>query len=251
MRHPSVIDRASLILGAFDDEVRLLGLSELARRAGLPKATVYRLALDLVACRLLERDGTGFCLGLRLFELGQRVPHQRSLRHAAAPYMADLREATRQTVNLGVLEGRDVVYVEILRQRNAAPALSLARTGGRLPAHCTALGKALLAFSSPGTLSAFFAEPLERMSARTIVDPQHLNEMFEAVRDTGVAYDLEESAPGLMCAASPVFGPDRRLIAALSVSGRSHEMILEHVSLAVRTSALSVSRALGALPVPG
>ncbi|NED58929.1 helix-turn-helix domain-containing protein, partial [Micromonospora aurantiaca] len=81
---------------------------------GLPKSTAHRIALDLAEAGLLERDGARVRLGLRLFEIGQRVPRQRVLRDAAVPYMSDLREATRQTVHLAVLEGTEVVYVEIL-----------------------------------------------------------------------------------------------------------------------------------------
>lgn len=247
----SVVHRACAILDAFEGDVRSLGLSELARRAGLPKATVHRLALDLVACRLLDRDGTSFRLGVHLFELGQRVAPHRTLRETAVPYMADLREATHQTVNLGVLEGGYVVYIESLKVLDAPAILNLARSGGRMPAHATGLGKALLAWSPPEVVTAVLSGPLERMSSRTIVDPQRLAATLGTVRQSGVAYDLEESASGLVCAASPVFGPGGRLVAALSVSGRSHQVVLDHVTSAVRTSALAISRAMGASPSAG
>lgn len=243
----NVVDRVSAILGAFEDDVRCLGLSELARRAGLPKSTVHRLALDLVETRLLERDGTAFRLGLRLFEIGQRVPDQRTLREVALPYMADLREATHQTINLAVLEGRDVVYVEILRAHDAPAALGAAKSGGRLPAHATGVGKAMLAFLPPAGLDEFLAVPLRRLNkGRTITDPTRLREVLATTRETSIAYDLEESGPGVVCAATPVFGPGDEMMAGLSVSGSRQRMVLEHVASAVRTSALALSRALGA-----
>lgn len=246
----NVVDRVSAILGAFEDDVRSLGLSELARRSGLAKSTVHRLALDLVATRLLERDGTAFRLGLRLFEIGQRVPNQRTLREVALPYMADLREATHQTINLAVLEGRDVVYVEILRAHHAPAALGLAKSGGRLPAHCTGVGKAMLAFLPPDELDAFLGQPLRRMSGRTITDPARLREVLATTRETAIAFDLEESGAGVVCAATPVFGPGGQMMAGLSVSGYRQKIVLEHVASAVRTSALALSRMLGAPASP-
>jgi len=248
----NVVARVSAILGAFGDNVRALGLSELARRSGLPKTTVHRLAGDLVEARLLERDGTAFRLGLRLFEIGQRVPDQRTLREVALPYMADLREASRATVNLAVLEGRDVVYVEILRAHNAPAVLGLAKSGGRLPAHATGVGKAMMAFLAPDELDAILARPLRKMNGgRTITDPARLRHVLAATRQTAIAYDLEESGPGVVCAATPVFGPGGRMMAGLSVSGFREKIVLEHVSSAVRTSALTLSRALGAPGPPG
>lgn len=244
----SVIGRANVILGAFEDDAGSLGLSELARRAGLPKATVYRLAEDLVEAGLLERDKTGYRLGLRLFELGHHVAPQRTLREAAMPYMADLRQATRLTVNLAVLEGADVVYVESLTAKDPPP-MNCARSGYRFPAHATGLGKALLANSPPDVLAAVLAQPLQRMAPRTIVDPAGLLESLRRAKADGIAYDLEESAPGIVCAASPIFRGEH-LLAALSVSGRSHEVKLDQVTPAVRTSALAVSRAVTASRLP-
>ena len=116
----SAAGRIASVLDAFRDDRDALTLSELARRAALPKTTTHRLTGELVRCGLLERADGELRLGLKLFELGQLVPQQRSLRDAARPVMADLREATRHSVNLGILEGADVVYVDIL----AGPARS-------------------------------------------------------------------------------------------------------------------------------
>ncbi|MEV0168664.1 helix-turn-helix domain-containing protein [Nonomuraea fuscirosea] len=132
-------ERIAAILSAFSPGDNLLGATQIARRTSLPRSTVHRLAADLVSCGLLERHGTGIRLGLRLFELGQRVPRRRLLRQAALPYMADLREATGQTVHLAVIEGSDVVYLEILEALDS-PNLPSA-LGGRLPAAATGAGR--------------------------------------------------------------------------------------------------------------
>src|SRR5664279_612712 len=108
----SVLERGMSLLWAFDPDRPELGISELARRTGLPKSTTHRLAGELVRLGLLEQAGPRLRLGLRLFELGQLVPRQRTLRDAALPFMEDLREATQNSVHLAVLEGIEVVYVE-------------------------------------------------------------------------------------------------------------------------------------------
>lgn len=238
----SYLHRVAAVLGAFradDDEV---GAAELARRTGLPKSTVHRIVLALVEEELLERRGQEVRLGLRLFEIGQRVPRQRVLRDAALPYMSDLREATRQTIHLAVLEGTEVVYVEILR--SPGPDMP-SRVGGRLPAHATGVGKAILAFSPPEVVREVLDGGLPRVSERTITAPGLFVKELERIRRDGVAYDREESGHGIVCAASPVLGRDGEVLGALSASGWSARIRLDRVAPAVHTATLALSRTLG------
>lgn len=238
----TVIARSTALLLAFGPGDTVLGVSELARRTGLAKSTVYRLTCELARNGLLERSGSGLRLGLRLFELGQLVPLQRDLRSAALPFMEDLREATRQIVHLAVLDGTEMVYLEILRSPDAPAPPS--RVGGRLPAHATGVGKAALAFSPPEVVDAVVAGGLHRLSRRTIVQPGRLRRELETIRRQGCAFDREESSDGVVCVASPVFGPDDAVVGALSVSGWSARMNLERMAPAVRTAALALSRKL-------
>lgn len=238
--------RAVAVLTAFRADDDGLGAAELARRSGLPKSTAHRIALDLVAAGLLERRGPRVRLGLKLFEIGQRVPRQRVLRDAAVPSMSDLREATRQTVHLAVLEGGEVVYVEILGS-SGGPRLP-SQVGGRLPAHVTGVGKAILAFSPPDVVKSVLAAELVKTSERSVTAPGLLAKELERIRREGVAYDREESGRGIVCAASPVLGPDGFALGALSVSGWSSKMRLAAVAPAVHTAALTLSRTLGGEP---
>jgi IclR family acetate operon transcriptional repressor len=248
--HPetSAAGRITSVLDAFRDDREAMTVSELARRASLPKTTTHRLTGELIRCGLLERADGELRLGLKLFELGQLVPQQRSLRDAARPVMADLREATRHSVNLGILEGSDVVYVDILGGPDS-PRLPT-RVGGRWPAHATAIGKAILAFSDAGIAAAVLDAGLARVSERTIASPELLRQELDRVRESGLAYDSEESRPGLVCVASPVHGPGGQVAGALSVSGWSARMKPDRAGPAVRTAALTISRALGARAVP-
>jgi DNA-binding IclR family transcriptional regulator len=244
----SAAGRITSVLEAFRDGSDALALSELARRAGLPKSTAHRLASELIRCGLLERADGRLRLGLKLFELGQLVPQQRGIRDAARPVMSDLREATRHSVNLGILEGGDVIYVDIMAGPDS-PRLPT-RVGGRWPAHATAIGKAILACSDAGTVQAVIDAGLTRVSERTITSPAVLRHELDRVRESGLGYDNEESRPGLVCVASPVHGPGGTAAGALSVSGWSATLKADRVGPAVRTAALTVSRALGAPVVP-
>jgi IclR family transcriptional regulator, acetate operon repressor len=219
------------------------GISELARRSGLAKTTVFRLVRELAACGLVEITPAGVRLGMRLFELGNSVPRQRSLKEAALPFMRDLHEATRETVHLAVLDGAEVVYIEITHGAHA-PRLP-SRVGGRMPAHATGVGKAILAFSPPEVAAALIDAGLERRTARTIVAPGALRRELARIRESGVSFDREESGPGIVCAASPVFGAGGMAVAALSLTGWSSRLDLARVAPAVRTAALALSRQLG------
>jgi IclR family acetate operon transcriptional repressor len=237
------LHRVVAVLGAFRGEENAVSPAELARRVGLPKSTVHRIVASLVDEGLLERHAAQVRLGVRLFEIGQRVPRQRVLRDAARPYLHDLSEATRQTVHLAILEGSQVVYVDILVAAGAPPLPS--RVGGRLPAHATGVGKAMLAFSPPEVTQAVLDGGLARVSERSTVAPGLLARELAGIRQSGVAYDHEESGPGIVCAASPVLGAGGEVLGALSTSGWSTRMRLDQVSPAVRTAALALSRTLG------
>ena len=151
----TVLGRALTLLTAFRPGDGELTLAELARRTGLPKPTAHRMLAELAQWNVVERTPDGIRLGMRLFELGQLAPLQRGLREAATPFLSDLFEATHETVHLAVPDGLDVVYVQKLAGRNGPRIPS--RVGGRMPAYCTGVGKALLAFAPPERLAAVVA----------------------------------------------------------------------------------------------
>jgi IclR family transcriptional regulator, acetate operon repressor len=238
----SVLERGFALLSAFDADHPELGVSDLARRTGMAKSTAHRLSAELVRLRLLEPVGPRLRLGIRLFELGQLVPRQRTLRDAALPFMEDLREATRNCVHLAVLEGVEVVYLEILKVRGSRNLPS--RVGGRLPAHATGVGKAILAFGPPESVTARVEAGLARLSPHTIVTPGALARELATIREQGVSYDRQESDVGIVCAAAPIFGADGTVAGALSVTGRAERLDVPRMAPAVRTAALALSRTL-------
>lgn len=245
-----MIGRMDAILGLFQSGARtlgggapgggVLGVSEIARRTGISKPAVSRIAAELVERRFLERVEGGLRLGVRLFELGSQAAGPSDLRRLAFATLADLRSATRQTVHLAVLEGSDVVYIEILRSRFTPPLPS--RVGGRLPAYATGVGKALLAHLSEERLAEVLPERLTPVGPRTIIDPAVLRRHLEEVRETGFAYEREESAPLIGCAAAPVFDADDRPIAAVSISVHLDAVDLVTLGAAVSTAAHAITR---------
>lgn len=244
----SVLGKVQTILDAFTPVDRDLSLAQIVARTGLPKGTAHRIAADLVSWGILERRSDRYQLGLKLAQLGLRVPQHRSLRDTALPFMGDIYQATRQAVHLGVRDGLEVLYLEKLigHQQVSAPS----QVGGRMPLHCTAIGKALLAFSPPPVfatvLEEMLAAGLERRTPRTIVDADILIAQCEQARSLGLTFEREESSIGLACVASPILGERNRLVGALSVAVPTARYTMKELGAVVLASARGLSRALGA-----
>jgi IclR family acetate operon transcriptional repressor len=240
----SVLGRAFALLGCFTVADAELSLAEMSARTGIPKATVHRLVGQLAEWGAVEQTPAGVRLGMRLFELGQLAPRHRDLRESALPHMEDLLQATAHTVHLAVLDGTEVVYLEKLTGRGGPPLPS--RVGGRMPAHCTGVGKALLAFSPTATVAEVAGSELVRRTPHTVTTPAALTRELADIRRSGFAYDREESTPGVVCVACPVLGTTGDVVAAISISGWSNRLDTGRVASAVRTATLSISRQLGA-----
>src|SRR5690349_1097392 len=188
----TVLGKAMVVLSAFTADDHGVGFAELQRRTGLPKATLHRLLTELVEVRLLDRDDSRYRLGRQLFELGMRASVERGLIEVAVPFMEDLYERTHETVHLGVREGTEVVYVTKIGGHRQASSPS--RIGGRMPLHCTAIGKALLAHAPDELRSEVLAGPLARRTPRTITAPGLLANQLDAIVEAGVSFEFEEAA---------------------------------------------------------
>lgn len=169
-RGRSVISKVVSLLDAFSPDVAELSLGELSQTTGLPMSTTYRLACELVAWGGLERaDGGGYRVGMRMWELGALAGRGRTLRDVALPIMADLYEATHESVHLAVRDGHEALYVDTIAGHDAVPVVS--RRGQRLPLHATGVGKVLLAHGPPELLADLVEAGLVRYTPRTIVAP--------------------------------------------------------------------------------
>jgi DNA-binding IclR family transcriptional regulator len=213
---------------------------ELARGTGLSKSTVHRLATEMQGWGALEAEPDGYRLGLQLFELGGVALRQHRLEDVAHPYMEELFDTTRRLTQLGVLLGTDVMYLARVghqgHQRVASPVAS------RIPATCTALGKALLAHNSAAFADAVRAG-LVRRTRHSITDSRVLRTQLAQIRRDGFAVEREEVRLGLVCVASPVI-INRRAAAALSLTGPADTFDPRQAAPAVRSTAHRLSRAL-------
>jgi IclR family acetate operon transcriptional repressor len=236
----SVVRRAFAVLGAFAGRPCRLTLSELVAHTGMPKTTVHRVAIELLQLGALERRKGGYSLGPRLFELGQLVPRQRRLREVALPYMQDVYDATRETVQLAVLDGHEVLYVEVIHghRRVSSPA----SRSGRMPFHCTGLGKAIVAFAPPDVVAQALARPLPPRTPRTITDRALLRAELAQIRREGVAFDRGELERSSICAAAPIVKADGTALAAISVAmGHRRGMGLKRIASMVKRAADAIS----------
>ena len=190
----SAIGRMTLILDAFGEDTEL-SQSDLVVRTHLPKATIHRTVGLLVEFGWLHRLGDRYRLGTRLFEMGGRVVTTSRLREAAIPYLEDLYEATHEIVNLGVLDGTEVMYIEKIgsHRRIETPA----RVGQRFPAHCTALGKVILATAPAELVDRVVAEGLTRRTSKTIVAPARFRRELSRIAAETIAIDDGEFADGM------------------------------------------------------
>ncbi|MGH3643394.1 MAG: IclR family transcriptional regulator [Mycobacterium sp.] len=235
----TVGSRLLAVLDCFDVGHRALTLTEIAKGAQLPLSTARRLIMELVAWGGLERvpDGS-YRVGMRLWQVGSLAPQTRDLREAALPYMHDLFEATRENVQLAVLDGMEALCIEKVSGNKAVPTAT--QVGGRLPLHTTGVGKALLAFSPREFLEDVVARGLSRSTIHSIVEPGRLAAALEGVRRTGVAFSYQEMTIGAISVATPIITAGR-LWGALGIVTHSGAA-LDRLAPAVRTAALGVAR---------
>ncbi|MGW1818005.1 IclR family transcriptional regulator [Streptomyces sp. NPDC002125] len=245
----SVLSRAARILEAFSQDEPALTVSEIARRTGLHVATASRLVAELVAHGFLSRDeDRGVRIGVRLWELVTRASPTLSLRDSAMPFMEGVHDIVGHHVQLSVLDGDDVLFLERLSAPDAV--INYTRIAGRLPLHASSSGLVLLAHGSAGLKERVLAGPLSSYTPATPATPARLRAELAEVRQRGYAY-----CPGYVHAealgiAAPVRGADGTLVAALSVivpDGAGAQALVP----IVRTAARGISRALGAGKAPG
>ena len=199
----SVTARALAVLGALSAQEPSMTLSQLARVAGLPVATVYRLAGELEEGRFLQRDAAGrYSLGVRMWEMGLLTPVHGHMREVAMPFLLNLQYESRETVQLAVCDGVDAVYIEKLTLDTKTPVQS--RIGARIPLHATAVGQAILAASDQSFIDVILGMPLPRFTDSTVTTPRALGKLLEQVREQGFAHSTEEYVAGSTAIAAPV-----------------------------------------------
>lgn len=248
----STVRNAARVLKAFNTRQRTFGVSELARHLDLSTSTTHRLLATLASEHLVEQDpATGrYQLGLAVYDLIAATT-ELDLTQAVLPPMSVLRHRTGETVQVGVLDGREVVYVERLESTHTLRMFI--DVGRRNWAHCTGSGKVLLAALEPAALDrTLFGWELPSLTAHTITDAEQLREELRRVTRDGFAVNRHESDDGAVSVGAPIRDPRGAVVAALSVAGPSERMQrdLAQVTRAVVEAAHLASRRLGPHPAP-
>ena len=204
---PSMVERMTLILDAFEQPTCLLTLEEIARRTHLPRSTAHRILHQLVGLEWLDHTSRGYRLGRRALGAGSRDNGHADLRAAAAPHLHELLMRTGAVVHLAVLEDGQVSYLDKVGGSFARSVPS--RVGGVQPAYCTALGKAMLAWHDPSDVDQLVGPALRARTSSTIASLEALHADLHRIRARGgLAFERGEAFSGLACAAAAVMGPE-------------------------------------------
>lgn len=235
------------LLFSFEPGETELSLAELSRKTGLPHPTARRLVLELTRAGALDQRANGrYAVGLRLWRLGTLAPLTESLRTMAQPFMEDLYTALHQHVQLAVREGHEAVIIERLSAPRALELVS--QVGGRLPLHCSGVGKILLGHGGPELVSEVLGGELRRFTPKTITAPDALRRELAECRRTGSALVRGELTEGADSIATRVMNGEGHVVAALSVVVRAGSVQPRTILPSVITSGLGISRMLGWRP---
>jgi DNA-binding IclR family transcriptional regulator len=224
-----------------------ISLAELSSLIDMPKSSTHRYLVTLQELGLANRkDGDRFCLGTKVIELAGSFLVHSDLRTESQEVLNELADKTGETIHLAVPSGTEVVYIAKVESKHALGMFS--HIGARLPMYCTALGKAILAFSGERLLHAVLAEPLVPRTPNSITSAKALETELALTHSRGYAIDNEENEIGIRCVGAPIFDYTATPIAALSISVPRERMDEERRSLLgplVREAAQMVSRRKG------
>ena len=253
------LERGLAILSAFDSDRPLIGVSELSRELALSRSTAHRYIATLARLGYLQQDPDSkrYRLGPKVLDLGFSAINSMDVREISAPHLRRLSDETGHTVNLAILDGTDVVYIE--RCRTAQPGqreidLNL-HVGARLPAYCTAMGKAILAFVPDDHREQVIARiDFVSRGPNTITDPEEFRAELARIRLSGIAVNDEELAYGLRSIAAPIHVHSGEVMAALNLAVHrtmsTMDELLARFGPAVKQTAEDISLGMGHRLVP-
>jgi len=215
----SSVTSALLVLKVFSEEESEIGISSMAKRLGLAKSTVHRLAVTLAAEGFLEQnpDNGRYRLGLALFALGAMVRRRMDVSNEARPLLGQLRDKTHEAVHLAILSQASIMYLYNLESSQAIGIRSY--IGDLKPAFCTAEGRVLLAFAHSNAVAEALKAGLAARTPKTITDRDALLRALDEVRQAGHAIDDEESEVGMRGIAAPIRDISGRVVAAVGLAG--------------------------------
>jgi len=227
-------------------------VTEISTTLSFPKSSVHEITSTLLATGILEKDSdrNKYSLGLKLFELGKQAQANLEISKVAIPSLRSLHEQFDETVHLTVLDRKEVLYIECFESTKQLRTYSV--IGIRAPLHCTAVGKAILAYLDDEEVEEIIRSMgLPRFTQNTITDRVRLNAEVRKIRDSGFATDEMEHEEGVCCVGAPVRNHTGQVVASISVSGPSQRITpvrIAEIAPLVMERAAEISRRLGYKP---
>jgi DNA-binding IclR family transcriptional regulator len=218
------VDRALDILLCFTRQSPELTMTQIADQVGIHKSTVHRLLGTLEKKRFVERDqATGiYRPGLRLLQVASLALEHNDLRRLAAPFLRVLSELSLETVDLAVIEDNEVIYLDVFESPQRVKLA--AAVGMRLPAYCTASGKAILAYLPEERIQYILAGGMPRQTENTLVTREALFENLREVRERGVAFSEQEYEEGINAIGAPILDKNHQPMASVAVAGPAYRL---------------------------
>jgi IclR family KDG regulon transcriptional repressor len=213
------VDRALRILDLFDEYENEIKITDISERMGLHKSTVHSLLKTLQMHGYIDQNPENgkYKLGMKLFERGNFVIHGLDIRKVAKTHLVDLSMKTGQTTNLVILDGREGVYIDKVEGSQATILYS--RIGRRIPVHCSAVGKVLVAFKNRVELEKLLQGHIYKAhTPKTITNERDFLVELEQVSTRGYAIDNQENEAGVRCIAVPIHDHTGQVVAAVSMS---------------------------------
>jgi len=222
------LGRALDIIEKLVESDNSLGVTELSDRIGLHKSTVYRLLTTLVYRGYVEQDEySRYNVGIKLFEIGGTVLSKMDLRKKTKPYLIRLQQETKETIHLGILDDKEIVYID--KEETTETIRMYSEVGRRIDAYCTSLGKVLLAYENVDIDDVYKNDELQKYTENTIVDKKLLANHLAEVRKQCYAIDDQEQELGIRCIGGPIFNYNGDIIAAFSIAGPISRMTVTRV----------------------
>jgi len=243
------IDRALQILELFNLEKPEWGVTEISKALNVYKSNVHNVLTTLAEKGFVIKDSKTdkYKLGIKFFELGSIVIKNMDLRKIAHPYIEELSKEFDETVHLGVLDEGRVVSIE--REESDKGLCSHIEIGKRTPLHCTAVGKAIMAYLSKDKVAAIVkGKGLKKYTENTITNKKELENEFRKIREQGYAIDNIEHEEGVRCVAGPIRDYTGKVIASMSISGpafRINESNMPVVAKKIKEDCNCISKEMG------
>jgi len=250
-KDPTIIyslDKGLFLLETIEQAARPIGLQELWQALKWDKATIYRLLVTLEKRGYLHRDPVDrrYSLGMKIYALYDSLIRKLDLQQITKSSLAHLAKRTGHTAHLAVAVGNCVVFID---RAMGSEILSVnTQIGAQEPLHCTALGKAYLAYVEADQREDLLRGPLERFTPKTIVSKRGMQHELAAIRERGYAVDDEEYNEGILCLASPILNSQELPIAMMGISGPKNRIGAGRVGefgLLISRNALEISRKFG------